>query len=139
MSVIPAESHGVGDQLGDLPVAIAILRLITLRTRWMRRSALVKVPSFSRNVQPGKKTWRNWPSRQKQILHHDQIHRGEAGGDVLGVGIGLENVLALDVKALESAVDGGVEHIGMRSPGSGSSLTPHSASNSARTASFEIC
>ena len=31
---------------------------------------------------------------------------------MLGVGIGLENVLALDVEALESAVDGGVEHIG---------------------------
>jgi len=30
---------------------------ITRRTRWMRRSALVKVPSFSRNVEPGRKTW----------------------------------------------------------------------------------
>ena len=31
---------------------------------------------------------------------------------MLGVGIGLEDVLALDVDALERAVDGGVEHVG---------------------------
>ena len=30
---------------------------MTLRTREMRRSALVKVPSFSRNEAPGRKTW----------------------------------------------------------------------------------
>ena len=30
---------------------------ITLRTREMRRSALVKVPSFSRNDEPGRNTW----------------------------------------------------------------------------------
>ena len=30
---------------------------ITLRTRLMRRSALVKVPSFSRKVEPGRNTW----------------------------------------------------------------------------------
>jgi hypothetical protein len=30
---------------------------ITLRTRLMRRSALVNVPSFSRNDEPGKNTW----------------------------------------------------------------------------------
>ena len=30
---------------------------MTLRTGWMRRSALVKVPFFSRKVEPGRKTW----------------------------------------------------------------------------------
>jgi len=29
---------------------------MTLRTRLMRRSALVKVPSFSRKLEPGRKT-----------------------------------------------------------------------------------
>ncbi|MCY1441678.1 hypothetical protein D9M71_580020 [compost metagenome] len=32
---------------------------ITLRTREIRRSALVKVPSFSRNELPGRNTWAN--------------------------------------------------------------------------------
>ena len=32
---------------------------ITGRTRLIRRSALVKVPSFSKNDVPGKKTWAN--------------------------------------------------------------------------------
>ena len=33
---------------------------ITFRTREMRRSALVKVPFFSRNEEPGRKTWANF-------------------------------------------------------------------------------
>ena len=49
---------------------------------------------------------------QEQVLHDDAFHRREAGGDMLGVGIGLQDVLALDVEALERAVDGGVEHVG---------------------------
>ena len=33
---------------------------MTLRTGEMRRSALVKVPSFSKKEQPGRKTWANF-------------------------------------------------------------------------------
>ncbi len=44
-------------------------------------------------------------------MDHDQLHRLEPGGDVLGVGVGLEDVLALDVDRPERAVAGGVEHI----------------------------
>ena len=36
----------------------------------------------------------------------------ERRGDVLGVGVGLRDVLALDVEALEAAVERGVEHVG---------------------------
>ncbi len=44
-------------------------------------------------------------------------------------GIGLENVLALDIEALEGAVDRRIEHVrGCAGPGSGSSSTPHSFS-----------
>ena len=49
---------------------------------------------------------------QEQILHHHAFHRGKAGRHVLGVGIRLEDVLALDVEALERAVDRGVDHVG---------------------------
>ena len=49
---------------------------------------------------------------EEQVLHDDAFHRREAGRDMLGVGIGLQDVLALDVDALEGAVDRGVEHVG---------------------------
>src|SRR5258705_11203227 len=79
---------------------------MTLRTRWMRRSALVKVPSFSRNVEPGRKIMGVVGGLvQEQVLHHDAFHRREAGRHMLGVGVGLQDVLALDVDALERAID----------------------------------
>ena len=49
---------------------------------------------------------------QEQVLHHHAFHRRQARGHVVGVGVGLQDVLALDVDALERAVDGGVEHVG---------------------------
>jgi hypothetical protein len=49
---------------------------------------------------------------QKQVLHDDAFHRGKARRDVPGVGVGLQNVLALDVDALERAVERGVQHVG---------------------------
>jgi hypothetical protein len=48
---------------------------------------------------------------QEQILDDDSLHRREGGGDVLGIGIGLGRVLALDVHAHEAAVEGGFEHV----------------------------
>ena len=49
---------------------------------------------------------------EEQVVHDDAFHRLEAGRDVMRVGVGLQDVLALDVDALERAVDGGVEHVG---------------------------
>src|SRR5579872_2882421 len=57
MAVVHLKAHCLAEQDRDLPVRVAVARVITLRTRWMRRSALVKVPSFSRKVEPGRKTW----------------------------------------------------------------------------------
>jgi hypothetical protein len=48
---------------------------------------------------------------EEEIVHDHAFHRREARRDVLGVRIGLQDVLALDVDALERAVDGGVEHV----------------------------
>ena len=49
---------------------------------------------------------------QEEVLHDDAFHRRQRGGHMLGVGIGLRDVLALDVEALEAAVDRRVEHVG---------------------------
>ena len=49
---------------------------------------------------------------EEQVLDDDAFHRPQARGDVLGVGIGLGDVLALQVEALERAVDRLVHHVG---------------------------
>ncbi len=49
---------------------------------------------------------------QEKILDHHAFHRGHPGRHVLRVGIGLDNVLALNVHALEGAFAGGVQHVG---------------------------
>ena len=49
---------------------------------------------------------------EEQVLHDDAFHRFQARRDVLGVGIGLGDVLALDIEALERALDRLVHHVG---------------------------
>ena len=49
---------------------------------------------------------------EEQVLHDHAFHRLEARRDVLRVGIGLGDVLALHVEALERAVDRLVDHVG---------------------------
>jgi hypothetical protein len=45
-------------------------------------------------------------------MHDDAFHRRQTGRDMVGVGVGLQDVLALAVEALERALDGGVQHVG---------------------------
>src|SRR5690606_22983589 len=56
---------------------------------------------------------------QEQILHYHTLHGGHGGGHVLGVRVGLNNVLALAVQPLEAATQGGVKHIGNAQAGFG--------------------
>ncbi len=93
--------------------SLPVIGAFTMRTRLMRRSALVKVPSFSRNDVPGRNTWakaavsfrnRSCTTRHSMIL--------ERGVHVFGVGVRLGDVLALHEHALEGAFDGGAEHVG---------------------------
>ena len=49
---------------------------------------------------------------EEQILHHNAFHRRQPGGDMMGIGIGLEDVLALDIQPLEAAIDRCIEHVG---------------------------
>ncbi len=58
---------------------------------------------------------------------------------MLGVGIGLQDVFALNVDALERAFDGGIEHVGDAQARLVVELgVPHSDSNVARVASSEM-
>ena len=54
---------------------------------------------------------------EEQVLHHDALHRRKAGGDVMRVRVGLKDVFALNIEALERAIDRGVEHVRNAQPG----------------------
>ena len=112
---------------------------MTLRTREMRRSAFVNVPSFSRNDEPGRKTCANLRGLvEKQVLDDDAFHGRQRRGDMLRVRIGLREVLALDVHALEAAIERRLEHVGNAQARLGPQRArPTSFSNSARVASSE--
>ena len=106
-------AHGLGEQERDLPVAVAVLR----------RHHLAHALDAALGVGEGAVLLQEGRARQEdvgvvrglveeQVLHDDAFHRREAGRHMLGVGVGLQDVLALDVDALERAVDRGVEHVG---------------------------
>ena len=104
---------------------LPFLGAMTGRTRLMRRSALVKVPSFSRNDVPGKNTCANLAVSFKNrscTMHSSSA--AERGLDVVGVRVGLGDVLALDEQALEGPLDGAVEHVRDAQPGLGVERAP---------------
>ena len=49
---------------------------------------------------------------QEQVLHDDAFHRPQGGGHMMGVGVRLGDVLAVDEQALERAGHRLVEHVG---------------------------
>ena len=113
MRVVPVEAHRLGELLRRLPVGIAAFR----------RHHLAHAVDAALGVGEGAVLLQEGRARQEdmrvvrglveeEVVHDDAFHRGEAGGDMLGVGVGLQDVLALDVDALERAFDGGVQHVG---------------------------
>ena len=44
-------------------------------------------------------------------MHNDAFHACEPSRDMPRIGIGLENVFALNVEALERPIDGSIEHV----------------------------
>ena len=75
---------------------------------------------------------------EEKVVDHDAFHGRQAAGDMLGVGVGLQDVLALDVEALERAVDGGVEHVGNAQAGLRVERHAPQASKSSRVASSQM-
>ena len=78
----------------------------------MRRSALMKVPSFSRKEVPGRNTCANFAvSFRNRSCTTTHSIAAQGGFDVVRVWIRLREVLALDIHALELPGAGGVEHV----------------------------
>ena len=80
---------------------------MTLRTREMRRSALVKVPSFSRNERARQEHVSELGGFvQENVLHHDAFHGAQGCGDVLGIRIAIWAMSSpWHIQALEAAVE----------------------------------
>ncbi len=49
---------------------------------------------------------------EEQILHHHALHRREASRDMVGIGVGLKDILALHKQSLERSVGRCVQHVG---------------------------
>ena len=102
----------------------------------MRRSVLVKVPSFSSEGEAGRTTSANRAvSENETVLHDEEIEHGKSGFHVIRVGVGGDRVLALDVHAFELALVDGANHLVIVETVFGGSLTPQPASNFCRIAS----
>ncbi len=81
----------------------------------MRRSVLVKVPSFSRNDAAGSTTSAKAAvSVRKMSWTTRKSSASSASMTCVGVGVGDDGVLAHDVHRLELAADGGVHHLDER-------------------------
>ena len=52
-------------------------------------------------------------------MHDDTFHRRQTGRHMFSVGIRLQDVFALAIKALERAIYGGIQHVGDAQTGLG--------------------
>ena len=103
---------------------------ITGRTRLMRRSALVNVPSFSRNEVPGRKTWANLRRLvEEEVLDHDEVHRPQRGLRRAGCSGRTGRCPRPGRRAPGTCRPSAASNmLGIRSPGSGPAARPHSCS-----------
>ena len=62
---------------------------------------------------------------EEEVLDDDEVQTAQCGLDVPGVGVGLRDVLALDVEPSEGPGDRGVEHVGDPQSRLGSRVRPH--------------
>ena len=109
------------------------------RTREMRRSALVKVPSFSRNELPGKNTWANLAVSFKKMsctTMHSIADNAASTCCVLGSDCTMSSPWQYKPLKLPSSAASNI--LGMRKPGSGLMLTPQASSNKVRVVVSEM-
>src|SRR5208337_2802461 len=92
--------------------SLPFLGAITLRTRWMRRSVREGAVFFQERAAGQEDVRVIRGLVQEQILDHDALHGLQSGRHMFGVGIGLQDILTLDVDALEGTVRRRIEHVG---------------------------
>ena len=133
------------------PIAVAISQTtshsslptrlgMTGRTRPSRRSALVNVPSFSRKLVPGRKTWANRAVslRKRSWTTTSSIDRRAASTwAVLGSDWAMSSPWTY--RPLKDPPSAASNMLGIRSPGSGSIVTPQRSSKMARTSGIDTC
>ena len=108
----PARTQGIGEQLRDLPIFVAIAGRHHTTHAVDPAFGIGKGAVFLKKSRAGQEDMRVIGGLvQEKIVDNHAIHRRQTGCDMLGVGVGLQNILALTVEALEGALDRRVEHI----------------------------
>ncbi len=117
---------------------LPVLGFITARTRLIRRSALVKVPSFSRNEAPGRKTCANLAvSLRNRSCTTTRSIAASAALTCWRFGSDWAMSSPCTNRPRNEPSIAASNMFGIRSPGSGSRERPHNSSNTVRTASSE--
>ena len=113
MAVVHVVTQRLRQHLGDLPVRIAGRRGLDLAHPV---DAPLGVGERAVLFQEGRPRQEDMGVArrlvQENVLDDHTVHRGETRGDMLDVGVGLENVLALHIQALEGTRRGRVDHVG---------------------------
>ena len=103
----------MGEFAYDLPFILALHRRLHLAHAVDAALGVRKCAVLFKKRRAGKEDVREGCGFvEEQILHHNTFHALQSGGHMLGVGIGLRDIFALDVNALEGALHGGVQHVG---------------------------
>jgi len=112
---------------------------ITLRTREMRRSALVKVPSFSRKDEPGRNTWA-YLAVSLRKMSCTTTHSIAVSASITCWVLGSDWTMSSpwQYRPLKLPSSAASNMLGMRRPGSGFSVTPQACSNRLRVVVSEM-
>jgi hypothetical protein len=113
MGIIPVKSHSLRQALCYLPILKAVFRGHHL-AHWLdttfgigKRAVFFKE---SRTRQKDMRIVRGFV--QEDVVHDHAFHRRKPCGDMLGIRVGLQDILTLNIDCLEYAINCGIEHIG---------------------------
>ncbi len=113
MRIFHVIAERLGEQLGDLPILIAVPGLHHLADKLNAALGVGEGAVLLEERRSGEEDMGVIGGLvEEQILDDDALHRCKAGRNMVGIGIGLEDVLALDIDALEGPIDRGIEHVG---------------------------
>ena len=112
MGIGPTRPHGIRQKLRHFPVGIAVFRR---HDPAHAVDAALGIGEGAVLFEEGRAGQENVGELgrlvEEQVLHDHAFHRAERRGHVLGIRVGLADVLAFDVEALEFAIERGLEHV----------------------------